>query len=175
MLGLTTATAARAQEPTRTPVPYEQVLSASPILWMFKWYNLDYERKINTVATWGVSGSYLEPGDSSYGRATVLVRYYPQGAALSGFYLGGQLGVYHTVYTDYDYPSSYPSSTGPTGQRRCESMSGAGIDLGYAWVMGARRNFSMSLGFGVSRLFGSHADDLPAMPNVRLFNVGYAF
>jgi hypothetical protein len=141
------------------PIAHEQVISASPILWMFKWFNADYERRINSTTTWGVSGSYLPLGDFDYGRASVLVRYYPQRAALTGFYLGGQSGVFRT-------------SEG----KKHEVVYGAGMDLGYAWLLGSRQNVGVSVGFGVTRLFGGDLDGASiAIPNVRLLNVGIAF
>jgi hypothetical protein len=141
------------------PVAHDQVISASPILWMFKWFNADYERRINSTTTWGLSGSYLPLGDFDYGRASVLVRYYPQRAALIGFYLGGQTGVFRT-------------SEG----REHELLYGAGMDIGYAWLLGSSQNVGVSLGFGVTRLFGGDLDGASiAIPNVRLLNVGIAF
>ena len=146
-------------EPLKEAVAQEQVISASPILWMFKWFNADYERRINSTITWGLSGSYLLLDDCEYGRASVLVRYYPQRAALTGFYLGGQTGVYRT-------------SEG----RQDEVTYGAGMDLGYAWLLGASRRVGVSIGFGVTRAFGGDLDgDSYAIPNVRLLNVGIAF
>lgn len=126
---------------------------------MFKWFNADYERRINSATTWGLSASYLPIGDFEYGRASVLVRYYPQRAALTGFYLGGQTGVYRT-------------SEG----RQHEVLYGAGMDIGYAWLLGSQQRVGVSLGLGITRVFGGDLDGASiAIPNVRLLNVGIAF
>jgi len=49
--------------------------------------------------TWGVSGSYLSFSDASYRNLTGIFRYYPR-AAMSGFYIGGRLGV-HRIGNDF--------------------------------------------------------------------------
>jgi hypothetical protein len=158
-LSLVAVPSAHAQEErTATPADHLQVISASPILWMAKWFNADYERRITSTVTWGVSGSYLPVGDFDYGRASVLVRFYPQRAALTGFYLGGQSGVYRIAdATEH------------------EIVYGAGMDIGYAWQLGPKRNVAVSLGFGMSRLFGGGLDASVVVPNARLANVGIAF
>lgn len=126
---------------------------------MFKWFNADYERQISSTTTWGVSGSYLPIGDCTYGRASVLVRYYPQRAALTGFYLGGQTGVYRIG-----------------DAQEHEVLYGAGIDIGHAWLLGSTRNIGVSVGFGVSRAFGGDLDGASLMiPSARLLNIGIAF
>lgn len=146
------------EEGSAAPAEYRQVISASPILLMAKWFNADYERKITPVMTWGVSGSYLRGGDFDYGRASVLVRFYPQRAALTGFYLGGQSGLYRiSDVTEH------------------EVLYGGGIDIGYAWLLGPKRNVAVSLGFGLSRVFGSRLDASVVIPNARLANVGIGF
>ena len=164
MLTFVTVASARAQDEERSaPVASTQVVSASPVLWMWKWFNADYERKINSMLTWGVSGSYLPVGEFSYGRASLLVRFYPQRAALTGFYVGGQVGVYRVS---------------DEAQREVfhAVLHGAGVDLGYAWLLGPKRNIGVSLGFGLSRLSGSDLKGASfVMPNARLVNVGFAF
>ena len=160
MLTLVTATHARAQdEATATPIPRNHVISASPFLLMFKWFNVDYERKVSPVATVGASASYLPIDGFDYGRATLHARYYPQGAALTGFYVGGQASVHRA------------------GTKRDQGVFfGAGVDVGHAWLLGAKRNHSVSVGLGTTRLFGRDLDGYALMvPNARLVNIGFAF
>jgi hypothetical protein len=109
--------------------------------------------------TLGASGSYLPTGGGDYARATFHARYYPQRAALTGFYMGLQAGG-HRAGTSRDPRVFF----------------GAGIDLGYAWLVGPNRNHSISLGFGTTRMFGGDLDgsSIP-IPNVRLLNIGLAF
>ena len=50
--------------------------------------------------------------------------------------------------------------------------------IGHAWLFGPKRNASVNLGFGLTRLFGKDADGYGApsvLPNVRLANIGIAF
>lgn len=155
--------AARAQtEATKPPADAQQVLSTNPFGDLLKWFNAEYERKISPATTWGVSASVLE---SSYASAALLVRWYPQQAALDGFYLGARTGVYRFASSaSYRHTSS--------------TVPGAGLEVGRAWLLGPKRNTSVSLGFGLTRLFGAAANgsDAPTVwPHVRLFNVGVAF
>lgn len=160
MLILAAATPARAQdEGTKAPVAHTQVVSISPILLMFQWFNVDYERKISPSVTLGASGSFLPIGDFDYGRATMHARYYPQGAALTGFYMGAQTGI-HRAGTSRDHGAFF----------------GAGMDVGYAWLFGAKRNVGLTIGWGATRLFVGDLDGgSVAIPNVRLLNIGFAF
>jgi uncharacterized protein DUF3575 len=158
VLTLVTATAARAQdEATTAPIPRNHVISTSPFLLMFKWFNGDYERKVSPSVTLGVSGSsLLTKGNDDYQRATFHARYYPQGAALTGFYMGAQTGLHRTG-----------------NDRR---SLGAGLDLGYAWLLGPNRNRSVSIGMGMTRMFKEDRyGNSATIPNVRLLNVGFAF
>jgi hypothetical protein len=107
-----------------------------------------------------VAASKFEALD--YASGSLLLRWYPQGAALDGFYLGARTGAYRFVnYRD-------DSSVSP----------GVGLELGYAWLFGANRNVSVGLCVGLTRLFGSGAngyDSPQILTNVRLANVGIAF
>jgi hypothetical protein len=147
-------------EGTKTPVPHAQIVSANPFMLMFEWFNVEYERKLSPTATAGASVSFLslDGGDADYLNGTALVRYYPQRAALSGFYLGGRLGVHHV------------DGVGSSG-----NFFGAGFEIGYGWMLGANRNFSISTGAGATRLFGGALDDVSlTIPTLRL-NVGWGF
>lgn len=154
--------AASAQEPgTKIPVAHQQIVSVNPLTTMFKWFNAEYERKLKPTATWGVSGAYFPiGGDADYKNANVFVRYYPQNASLTGFYLGGRGGIYR-VSVDHEGSGTF---------------YGAGLEVGYSWLLGAHRNFGVSMGFGVNRLFGGHLEGASlTIPTVRLLNIGWAF
>ena len=89
----------------------------------------------------------------------MFFRYYPQGAALTGFYVGGRTG-YHRA-SDYDDSGS---------------AFGLGIDIGYSWLLGESRSFYVGLGLGASRLFGNDlADGSVTIPTLKLVNIGIAF
>jgi len=154
--------AAEAQQPgTRAPVPHNQVLSANPFLLLWEWTNVEYERKVSPKTTAGFSGSWisLDGGDEEYINLNALYRYYPQGAALSGFYFGGRGGV-HRVSDDHDSGTAL----------------GVGFDLGYTWLLGESQNFYIGMGIGATRLFGGDLDDSSAtIPNLKLVNIGFAF
>ena len=142
-------------EATKTPVPYNQVLSTNPIGLPFLWFNGEYERKLEGATTWGVSAAFLQ--DAEYSNTRLVLRYYPQRAAFDGFYVGGHAGVFHA------------------GHARNNSL-GAGVEIGHAWLLGPNRNVSVSIGFGATRLFGHDWYDGPVvLPTPRLVNVGIAF
>ena len=113
---------------------------------------------IDATKTWGVSGSYLSFSDASYRNLTGTLRYYPR-AAMSGFYIGGRLGV-HRIGNDFG------SGT----------FLGAGPDIGYSRLLGAKPNVSIALGIGAMRLFGGDLAGVSStIPTLRLIDVGIAF
>ena len=166
---------------------HRQVISASPLLWIFKWYNADYEHTITPATTWGVSGSYVSFGDEDdYGRTSVVLRYYPQGTAFEGFSLGAQAGVFRRATRVCAFviaapspppaPARVPPPVVCTPEEQHDVRPGAGVDLGYGWLLGAKQNLTVTLGFGVSRVFGGSIAGLSSVvPNARLVNVGIAF
>jgi hypothetical protein len=150
-----------AQEGTRQPVVHDQVISANPLLLLFEWFNAEYERKLNNTTTAGFSGGWisLDDGDDDYVNLTGFVRYYPQGAALTGFYLGGKFGIHRVESTDED-----------------GTALGFGIDIGYSWLLGINRSFYVGIGIGATRLFASDLEDASlTVPSLRLVNIGFAF
>ena len=60
--------------------------------------------KLNNTTTAGFSGGWisLDDGDDDYVNLTGFLRYYPQGAALTGFFFGGKFGVHRVESTDED-------------------------------------------------------------------------
>lgn len=154
--------AAEAQDPgTKAPVPHNQVLSANPFLLLFEWANVEYERKISPTGTVGLAGSWvsLDEGSEDYLSLNAFYRYYPQAAALSGFFFGGKAGIYRVSDNNED-----------------ATAFGLGFDLGYSWLLGAKQNFYIGLGIGATRLFGGDLEDSSAtIPTVRLVNIGWAF
>lgn len=154
--------AVEGQQPgTKPPVAQNQVLSANPFLLLWEWVNVEYERKISPTGTVGLAGSWiaLDEGDEEYKSLSAFYRYYPQGAALDGFYFGGRGGVHWVSDQDED-----------------GTAFGLGIELGYNWLLGQNRNFYIGLGVGAIRLFGADLDDGSAtIPTIRLVNVGWAF
>ena len=149
----------------------QQILSTNPILVMFTWYNLEYERMTSETTSFGITGSYVKFGDEddldeeTFTSVSVLYRYYPQGHVLRGFFFGGRLG-YYGVTAQEDF----------TGDEESGNFFGAGIDIGYNWLLGAEEKFAVSLGIGAVRLFGGDLEDVSlTLPTIRLINIGIAF
>jgi len=160
------AGAASAQSPgANAPVDHQQILSVNPITSMFKIFNAEYERKLTPATTWGAEGSFLNIGGFDYRSANVLVRFYRQRVALTGFFIGGHAGVHH-VAVGVDNSVDAPSA----------SFFGAGIDIGYSWLLGPKRNVGVSVGLGAERLFGGTLSGAAlTIPSLRLVNIGIAF
>jgi hypothetical protein len=162
LLGVIPGAVEAQQTGTRDPVPHDHVLSANPFLLLFEWANAEYEHKISSTGTVGLAGSWisLDEGDEDYRSLNAFYRYYPQGAALTGFYFGGHGGIHHVSdIVDEDV-----------------TVFGLGIDVGYNWLLGANRNFYIGLGIGATRLFGGDLEnESGTIPTIRLLNIGWAF
>jgi hypothetical protein len=166
---------------TRPPVPQSQILSTNPFGLIFNWFNVEYERRVAPATTVGVSASHIAMAEHS--NAALILRWYPQGAALDGFYLGGRAGAYAFETYDYEYPTYQGSPSDPSrrpypiARRRTDVHPGVGLELGYNWRLGAKQNLIIGLGFGLTRIqSGADRDGCPrVLPNPRVVNIGFAF
>lgn len=159
VLATTTPASAQQQEGTKASVPHQQTVSANPFGLMLRWWNVEFERKLTTSSTWGVTTSFLTASDLDFLSVNALYRYYPQGAALTGVFLGARAGVYHA-----------------SARETSGSTFGLGFEIGYTWLLGAHRNVGLSMGAGATRLIGGDIEGRPSvLPNIRLLNVGIAF
>jgi hypothetical protein len=158
---------------TKTPVEHRQTISTSPIADILGFINGEYQRKVTDGATIGISAGTLEADDDRYTNGMIFGRYYPQGAALTGFFIGGRVGVHRISYDTYTYD---PGQMIPLIERESTTRGAIGIDVGYEWLLGSKRNVLIGVGAGGMRLIGGDGDDdiLVAFPTARL-NVGFAF
>jgi|KBSMisStaDraftv2_1062788.scaffolds.fasta_scaffold811805_2 hypothetical protein len=167
LFALLVPAAAAAQTAERgSAAPHDQILSTNPLGAVVKWFNVEYERRLGADLTLGGSASYF--GDLDQSNAAVLARWYPAQSALEGFYLGARAGVYRFEAYTYDLRSL---------RRQTRVMPGAGVEIGYNWLLGPRENVIVGTGLGLTRLSGSNDvySTVPAvLPSVRL-NIGIAF
>jgi hypothetical protein len=184
VLTMCTAPAVAQTGETKPPVPQHQILSTNPFGLLFNWFNVEYERKIAPATTLAVSASHVASLDHS--NAALVIRWYPHGAALDGFYLGGRAGAYRFETYEYVYPApqTRPADPGratypiyPTYQERTDVLPGLGFEFGYNWLLGPKRNVNVGLGFGLTRIIGNNDgyECLPVLPNPRVVNIGIAF
>ena len=146
-------------QPAPAPAGPGQAFTANPFLLILKDFNLEYERRHLGSTTFGVSTSGIGVGDAEYRNLQGFYRYYPQGLSLSGFYVGGRGGLHRVSVDD-----------------KSGTFLGVGFELGYTWLLGSQRNFSVSIGAGATRLFGGDLNDVSlVVPTVRLVNLGWAF
>ena len=135
----------------------KQQVSASPFLMMYKYFNVEFERRATQSSTWGLSTSFSPGTDADYRNVGAFWHYYPGGRALQGFYLGGRVQIHHGS-------SSTASAT----------LGGVGFELGKNWIIGRRT--LVGVGAGVTRLFGGPLEgDSLTLPTFRIANVGIAF
>ena len=157
------ATTGFAQEPTGgQSAAHSQVISANPFgMILVPWYNGEYECKVAEGASVGLSGSRLPWGDGNgFYSFNVALRYYPDGEALRGFYLGPRVGVFWMSQHEDDVVPA--EDLGP--------HLGLGFELGCAWLVGPDRHLSISIGGGATRVFNG-----AAIPVLQLVNIGWAF
>jgi len=158
-----------------------QTLSLNPFGLMLEWFNLEYERKITSAGTLGAQvahNTFME-----YSSVELLARFYPQGEALHGFYLGARAGGFGIEVTEYTYPAptsprdprSYPPY--PVATTRRQIVPGVGLEVGYNWLLGRDQRVAIGLGFGLSRLLRETDNDYYpiTLPHPRIVNVGIAF
>ncbi len=170
---------------TKTPEPYNQAISTNPFMLMIGWANGEYERKVSPTVTVGASASRFDFDDAGFVATNILTRWYPQGEALDGFYLGARLGAFRFKSYHYDYSytagqtgSANPIATGrPTIREQITVVPGAGLEIGYNWVLGRRHNMSVGVGAGLTRTLGgeSRYEYPDVLPTLRLINLGVAF
>ena len=141
-------------EDTPAPVVPKQVVSTDPLWLRYGWLNGEYERKIGRAWTSGVSGSYSAFNTPTFSYVNLMLRYYPHRAALTGFYVGATAGAY-------------------TANTRTRVGYQAGYELGYAWLVGPRRNISLNLRGAHPHLPGPAF--LFPRGNIGVFSVGFAF
>lgn len=148
------------------PAGHAQAITGNPLGLLVGWYNLEYERRAGESRTWGVTASVWSPwfddylfDDVHYGQVTAVARFYPQGKALHGFFMGAKAGVHHVWVSDDDDAGTFFS---------------AGLDLGYNWRQGRDGRFVTGIGVGAQRVFGLFDGRSAPVINIRL-NVGYGF
>jgi hypothetical protein len=150
---------AHAQEGVREPVPHDHVISGASLILLAGWFNAEYERKVAENLTVGISGGWLDLDDDDYTNVSGFLRFYPQEATFTGFYLGGRAGVHNVKNGDESHTSL-----------------GVGVDIGYSWLLGPGRSFYVGLGIGATRLVSGDLGGASAtVPSIRLINVGIAF
>jgi hypothetical protein len=160
-----------AGQDTEAEDSHRHLLTTNPFLMLFNWYNIEYELRLARHSTIGFAGSYVTFDDDddsdkeTYGGGGIIYRYYAQGEAPGGFYVGGRLGMYSIEIEDTD-----------TGDSESESTFGFGIDIGYTWLLGDTRRFAISIGGGAIRYFGGDLEDAKAgLPIIRFINLGFRF
>jgi len=147
------------QGPVREPVSHTNLISGGPLMLLAGWFNAEYETKLSETFTVGAVGGWLDMDNTDYTGVNAFLRYYHQGAAFTGFYVGGRGGIYNVEHGDDS-----------------ETTLGIGLDLGYGWLLGPADAFFIGLGIGATGLLGLDIDGAKSViPAVRLLDIGVAF
>ena len=146
--------ALRWRERPRPPIPTTRSC-ANPFGEIVQWFNVEYERKLAPAITLGGSASHF--GELEQSDATIMLRWYPQQKALDGFYLGARAGAYGFKTYTYDFRST---------RERNEVVPGAGIELGYNWLLGPKQNISVGTGFSCHAAGGTVRSVPSVLPSV---------
>jgi len=145
-----------------TPVPYSRIVSLNPVLLVFQGIiSADYEQRLATSTTLGLSLSSFGFSKADYFTLEGRARYYVSGRAFDGIAVGAVAGV---VRLDED--SSSATST----------AMNLGFTVERQWLLGVDERVALTAGAGASRLF--FAEDRPAfrsvLPILRL-SIGWGF
>jgi hypothetical protein len=141
-------------------------INGNPVLYLFEWFNLEYQHVSNPQASFGLTGEYFGWDDSDAMWSLMgSLRFYPQEQAPEGFFLGGRVGAISQRYYDWESgPDEYAWDTNP----------GISLEVGYDWLLGSEKSFYLSFGGGITRVLGdSRGEDF--WPILRIANVGWAF
>jgi hypothetical protein len=176
---------ARAQstEPP-TSSPPKQTVSVNPFGLLFEWYNIEFERQVSPAVTIGGAAAVNTLGE--YSNVDFIARFYPQGKALRGFYLGARGGGVGVEIRKYQFQPLPPPPPGnptrgvpvyPTFTEETRIVPAFGLEVGYNWLLGRNERVSIGLGFGLSRLLDEPDGEfyMPVLPHFRIVNVGVAF
>jgi hypothetical protein len=161
LLLLAAPAALAAQEPAATP---GTVLSINPLALIFTGISGEIEHRTGPSTALALGLSIWAIDDFDYQSVEGKFRFYPNGQALRGFSVAGTVG--------YSHVSEDDELIGEEG-----NAITAGVELNYQWLLGAQRNFAITLGAGGKRLFfvGDGIEDASVgIPTIR-FSIGYAF
>jgi hypothetical protein len=160
-----------------SPRRRQNLVTFNPFLAAFGWYSAEFERALNDQFSAGVSGSYLELGEdgedqTTYGGGDVFLRMFPEMGAPGGLWFGGNLGFRSITdqftegfLTDEIIEESY-------------TWFAAGFSIGFTYLFGVRDNYVLSVGAGVTKVFGDANEDSDlstTLPTIRLVNLGLGF
>jgi hypothetical protein len=146
------------------------VISIQPLSAMFTVFSGEFERGLTKAVSWGVGGTYFSIGDTgdeaSYTSGDFKLRYYPQGAALNGFSLGGTVGY-----------SNVSETVGASNSS--QGAPAIGLLLEYQWLMGSKKSFSMAMGAGAKAVMLNEDDftgnEVTARYPTARVSIGYAW
>jgi hypothetical protein len=176
---LAVPTAARAQAASALAWP-SQVISVNPLGLVFDYYYVEYERALSSSSTGALSGSYWDADKYRYVSVDARYRLYPSERAPQGFSISATLGLSRVTNTEYDCGNVIKEigcDPIPGFRETTGNALTTGLQLDYAWLLGAHKRVALGLGVGAKRLH--YLQDRPGraprtQPTLR-FTIGRAF
>jgi hypothetical protein len=160
---LTPLLTAPVQAQPLAPVPRARIVSINPILLVFGGIvAADYEQRVSTSNTLGVSLSSFSWSDADYLSIEARGRYYVSGRALDGLSVGVVAGLVRLRADDSSRVTDYAMNVGFLGEHQ--------------WLLGMEERVAVSAGVGATRLFFNEDRDpfRRVLPIFRL-SVGWGF
>jgi hypothetical protein len=180
-LTLASAAAAPARAQDELPQP-KNVFSINPLGVVFEVFSGEYERAVSQQVSLALAGTHWgfttdddfeDEAEVSYTSADFKVRFYPN-QVLRGFSIGALGGL---TRLGGEFRDDCESDLPDCSNGESETVGSAGVELDWAWRMGARERFYLGVGVGAKRLFidGDEVDSVPVGYPFLRFNVGWAF
>ncbi len=161
------------QSQSREP---SQIISANPFLPLWGYLQVEYERRLNTNASFALAGSHTAFDDDVYTNLDAKIRLYPQEVALRGLGFAASLGFANIRRASYE-DCSFLVPQCSTVAKHTVSAPTFAIEGQYQWLLGSHKATAATLGFGVKRYFVSaneSHDKTRVLPTGRL-SIGYAY
>ena len=161
--GMSAPAFAQAGAPAPPAFTVKRTIATSPLLDAIGYINAEYQRKVAGGLVVGVSaGTLLRDYDGAVSSGMAVTRYYLRKSAFSGFFVGGTAGVKRLRY-DTDMGDAFTT------------RGAIGGDVGYDWLLGAKKNIYIGVSSGGMHIFGPEVGNVGmAYPTTRA-NIGFAF
>jgi hypothetical protein len=161
------------------PAEKKNLISFNPFGAAFGWYSGEYERVITPKFSLAISGSTVSIGSDedevTINGVHIAPRLYPNERAASGLWFGGQFGL-----RQIEENLEIIDTTRPLDELELETNTSdfivVGFEIGFTYLFGVNRNYSLSVGAGVNKYFGDELEDVSGtLPTLRLVNLGLGF
>jgi hypothetical protein len=148
---------------------FRNALSLNPLAIPFEIVSVEFETKLASAFSLGISGGYFSPDVFTLSSVDVRLKLYPNEEGPKGFAVGLSFGLVHLR------DRSCCSFIGDE-ETISQSFPAAGVFLDYNWLVGKSKRMLVGTGVGAKRLLGNddRFDVGTAYPTARL-QLGWIF